>query len=55
MFISEWNCDDVKQWLTAQGFEQYCDLLCDTHGVDGEVLLTLTEKVGGFFQSIFTY
>ena len=45
MQISEWKCEDVKQWLISQGFEQYYQLLCETHGVDGEVLLTLSEKV----------
>ena len=45
MQVSEWSCEDVKKWLVLQGFEQYCILLCDTHGVDGEVLLSLSEKV----------
>ena len=44
MHVSKWGCDDVKKWLSSEGFEQYCHLLCDIHGVDGEVLLTLNEK-----------
>ena len=45
MLISEWTCEDVKKWLISEGFEEYSCLLCDNHGVDGEILLTLSEKV----------
>ncbi|CAK8671030.1 unnamed protein product [Clavelina lepadiformis] len=44
MQISEWSCAEVGQWLKTQGFEEYCYVLCDVHGVDGDVLLSLTEK-----------
>jgi len=45
MEVSKWSCDDVKAWLVSEGFAHCGSLLCDIHGVDGEVLLSLTEKV----------
>nr|CAB3265853.1 sphingomyelin synthase-related protein 1-like [Phallusia mammillata] len=42
--ISNWTCDDVKLWLKSEGFGEYAQLLCDEHGIDGEVLLTITVK-----------
>uniref|UniRef100_F6XKA8 SAM domain-containing protein n=1 Tax=Ciona intestinalis TaxID=7719 RepID=F6XKA8_CIOIN len=44
MYIHEWGCEEVKVWLKSEGFEKYSELLCEKHEVDGDVLLSLTEK-----------
>jgi len=43
MSAANWSCGEVRSWLIDQGFEEYSELLCDQHEVDGEVLLSLTE------------
>lgn len=40
----EWSSDDVGEWLEENGFEDYVDLFCKKHRIDGAVLLTLTES-----------
>uniref|UniRef100_H2YCU8 SAM domain-containing protein n=1 Tax=Ciona savignyi TaxID=51511 RepID=H2YCU8_CIOSA len=44
MFIHDWGCSEVEQWLISEGFEKYSDLICNEHEVDGEVLLSLNEN-----------
>jgi hypothetical protein len=39
-----WNCENVRQWLVSEGFPQYAKTFCDTHKIDGQVLLSLTEN-----------
>jgi len=39
----DWTCEDVCEWLAANGFEQYSELFCTQHKIDGRALLTLTE------------
>ena len=41
--VSEWSCSDVSKWLNANGFDAYSSQFFD-QGIDGEVLLMLTEK-----------
>nr|XP_006819929.1 PREDICTED: sphingomyelin synthase-related protein 1-like [Saccoglossus kowalevskii] len=41
--VSEWTTEQTGHWLEANGFSSYVELLCDTHKVDGEVLLSLME------------
>lgn len=35
--VTEWTCADVERWLTHNGFQQYTDLLCYQHKIDGQV------------------
>ena len=51
MSAANWSCGEVRSWLIDQGFEEYSELLCDQHEVDGEVLLSLTEIVNEFFYA----
>ncbi|XP_061546749.1 sphingomyelin synthase-related protein 1-like [Phycodurus eques] len=41
--VSAWSCKQVAQWLQVQGFDDYVDLLCADHRLDGPSLLALTE------------
>ncbi|XP_061693645.1 sphingomyelin synthase-related protein 1-like isoform X2 [Syngnathoides biaculeatus] len=41
--VSAWSCKQVAQWLQRQGFDDYVDLLCADHRLDGPSLLALTE------------
>lgn len=41
--VSTWSCKEVAGWLRAEGFEEYVDLLCSRHRLDGLSLLALTE------------
>ncbi|XP_019726238.1 sphingomyelin synthase-related protein 1-like isoform X1 [Hippocampus comes] len=41
--VSAWSCKQVAQWLQAEGFADYVDLLCADHRLDGPSLLALTE------------
>lgn len=38
-----WSTQEVSAWLTQVGFSQYIQLFLE-QGVDGEVLMALTEK-----------
>ncbi|XP_062612028.1 sphingomyelin synthase-related protein 1-like [Saccostrea cucullata] len=42
--VKNWSCEEVKDWLVGEGFTQYSKTLCDTHKIDGQVLLSLTEN-----------
>lgn len=42
--VKNWNCQKVKEWIKNKGFPQYAETFCDTHKIDGQVLLSLTEK-----------
>ncbi|XP_056017793.1 sphingomyelin synthase-related protein 1-like isoform X2 [Ostrea edulis] len=42
--VVNWNCEMVRQWLVSEGFPQYAKTFCDTHKIDGQVLLSLTEN-----------
>ncbi len=35
--VSEWSCADVSRWLAHNGFEDYADILCYSHKIDGKV------------------
>lgn len=41
--VLDWTVDDVAIWLRGNGHEQYIDLLCKTHLIDGKALLLLNE------------
>ena len=41
--VSEWTSAHVAEWLHQQGMFQYVEAF-SRHGVDGEILLTLTEQ-----------
>uniref|UniRef100_A0A3B4ZM74 Sphingomyelin synthase-related protein 1 n=1 Tax=Stegastes partitus TaxID=144197 RepID=A0A3B4ZM74_9TELE len=41
--VTAWSCKQVAQWLQEEGFEQYVELLCTQHRLDGPSLLALTE------------
>lgn len=41
--VSSWSCKQVAQWLQAEGFGEYVELLCTQHRLDGLSLLALTE------------
>ncbi|KAM4591210.1 sphingomyelin synthase-related protein 1-like isoform 1-T1 [Odontesthes bonariensis] len=41
--VIAWSCNQVAQWLQEEGFEQYVELLCTQHRLDGLSLLALTE------------
>lgn len=40
----QWSCSDVSKWLKENGFQKYCQLLCEEHQIDGQGLLNLTES-----------
>lgn len=42
--VLTWSCEQVAEWLKKVGFEKYVDLLVDTHEIDGQCLLQLTER-----------
>ncbi|XP_022316202.2 sphingomyelin synthase-related protein 1-like [Crassostrea virginica] len=42
--VKSWSCENVKEWLINKGFPQYAKTFCDTHKIDGQVLLSLTER-----------
>ncbi|XP_036354886.1 sphingomyelin synthase-related protein 1 isoform X2 [Octopus sinensis] len=44
MDVAKWNCVQVADWLTQNGFGDYVYLLTETHRIDGQVLLTLSEN-----------
>lgn len=39
-----WSCNEVSTWLKDRGFQNYCQLLCEEHQIDGQGLLNLTES-----------
>jgi len=41
MNVLDWSCEDVESWLIEKGYRMYGSSF---YGVDGEVLLALTEK-----------
>lgn len=41
--VEDWSCENVASWLQEAGFENYCHLFCETHKIDGQALLSLTE------------
>ncbi|XP_072050859.1 sphingomyelin synthase-related protein 1-like [Amphiura filiformis] len=41
--VEKWSTNDVSEWLQQNGFSKYCDLFCEEHDIDGQVLLLLTE------------
>lgn len=41
--VSTWTCTQVAQWLQEEGFEEYVELMCSQHRLDGLSLLALTE------------
>ncbi|KAM9366000.1 sphingomyelin synthase-related protein 1-like isoform 2-T3 [Pholidichthys leucotaenia] len=41
--VGAWSCKQVADWLQEEGFEQYVELLCTHHRLDGPSLLALTE------------
>ncbi|KAM3862816.1 sphingomyelin synthase-related protein 1-like [Diretmus argenteus] len=41
--VSTWSCKRVARWLREEGFEEYVELLCTQHRLDGSSLLVLTE------------
>jgi hypothetical protein len=41
--VLDWTVDDVAIWLRGNGHEQYINLLCEDHLIDGKALLLLTE------------
>lgn len=41
--VSTWTCDQVARWLQEEGFEEYVELMCSRHRLDGLSLLALTE------------
>uniref|UniRef100_UPI00398EB5D6 sphingomyelin synthase-related protein 1 isoform X1 n=2 Tax=Pristiophorus japonicus TaxID=55135 RepID=UPI00398EB5D6 len=41
--IRRWTNKHVARWLKEEGFNEYVDLLCNKHRLDGIALLTLTE------------
>ena len=36
--VADWSCTDVDRWLSQNGFQQYIDLLCYQHKIDGQVI-----------------
>lgn len=44
MDVSSWSCDQVASWLKENNFNDYVELLCYVHRIDGQVLLTLSEN-----------
>ena len=36
--VADWSCTDVDRWLSQNGFQQYVDLLCYQHKIDGQVI-----------------
>nr|KAI8765235.1 sphingomyelin synthase-related protein 1 [Biomphalaria glabrata] len=42
--VETWTCEDVGNWLEEIGLEKFSDLFSKTHQIDGQVLLSLTEK-----------
>lgn len=41
--VLDWTVDDVAIWLRGNGHEQYINLLCENHRIDGKALLLLAE------------
>lgn len=41
---ADWSVNDVSEWLIEKGFQQYSQLLCVEHQIDGQGLLSLTEN-----------
>ncbi|VDI46428.1 Hypothetical predicted protein [Mytilus galloprovincialis] len=41
---TKWSCNEVSNWLTNNGFQKYCQLICVEHQIDGQGLLSLTEN-----------
>lgn len=41
--VLDWTVDDVAIWLRGNGHEQYINLLCENHHIDGKALLLLAE------------
>lgn len=41
---TDWSVNDVSEWLIEKGFQQYRQLLCVEHQIDGQGLLSLTEN-----------
>ncbi|KAF0988123.1 hypothetical protein HZS_3092 [Henneguya salminicola] len=41
---SYWSVQDVKKWLDQNGFDECISILCDTHQIDGKVLMTMNFK-----------
>ncbi|XP_035668704.1 phosphatidylcholine:ceramide cholinephosphotransferase 1-like [Branchiostoma floridae] len=42
--VTEWSTDDVRRWMVDKGFQEYTELLCDRHRLNGVALLSLTEE-----------
>ncbi|KAH9513054.1 Sphingomyelin synthase- protein 1 [Bulinus truncatus] len=42
--VDSWTCDDVGSWLEEIGLQKYSELFTRIHQIDGQVLLSLTEK-----------
>lgn len=42
-WVEGWGIKEVALWLREQGFDEYVELICSKHRVDGAALLSLTE------------
>ncbi|XP_005100175.1 sphingomyelin synthase-related protein 1 [Aplysia californica] len=42
--VDTWTCEDVEKWLKANGFIEYATKFSQGHRIDGQGLLSLTEK-----------
>lgn len=42
--VTKWTCEDVGVWLQNNGFQEYKDLFCVSHKIDGPALLYITEE-----------
>ncbi len=42
--VEDWSCEDVGFWLGKQNLEEYRELFCVQHRIDGKALLSITEE-----------